>query len=93
MRTSARNSFAGTVKDMVKGPVSTEVTISVAPNVDIVALISTRSAEGSGSRSATRARPHQGEQRHRRRRLMARASTRGRPVARSSRRGSAATST
>jgi len=48
MKTSARNAFAGTVKDMVKGPVSTEVTISVAPNVEIVAVISTRSAEGLG---------------------------------------------
>ena len=48
MRTSARNNFSGTVKDIVKGPVSTEVTISVAPNVDIVATISTRSAESLG---------------------------------------------
>jgi molybdopterin-binding protein len=48
MRTSARNNFAGTVKDIVKGPVSTEVTISVAPNVDVVATISTRSADTLG---------------------------------------------
>ena len=48
MRTSARNAFSGTVKDMVKGPVSTEVTISVAPNIDIFSVISTRSAEGLG---------------------------------------------
>ena len=48
MKTSARNSFAGTVKDMVKGPVSTEVTISIAPNIDIVSIISTRSAESLG---------------------------------------------
>jgi molybdopterin-binding protein len=45
MKVSARNILSGTVKDMVKGPVSTEVTIAVAPGVEIVAVISTRSAE------------------------------------------------
>jgi molybdopterin-binding protein len=48
MKVSARNVFSGKVKDMVKGPVSTEVTIAVAPGVDIVAVISTRSAETLG---------------------------------------------
>lgn len=48
MKTSARNHFFGTVKEIVKGPVSAEVTITVAPGVDIVATISTRSAEGLG---------------------------------------------
>jgi molybdate transport system regulatory protein len=48
MRTSARNSFVGSVKDLVKGPVSAEVTITVAPGVDIVATISTRSADALG---------------------------------------------
>jgi molybdate transport system regulatory protein len=48
MRTSARNNFAGFVKDIAKGPVSTEVMISVAPNVDVVATISTRSADTLG---------------------------------------------
>jgi molybdopterin-binding protein len=33
---------------MVKGPVSTEVTVSVAPGVDVVAVISTGSAESLG---------------------------------------------
>jgi molybdopterin-binding protein len=45
MKTSARNHYRGTVKDMVKGPVTTEVTITVGANVDVVATISTRSAE------------------------------------------------
>jgi molybdopterin-binding protein len=36
------------VKDLVKGPVSAEVTITVAPGVDIVSTISTRSADGLG---------------------------------------------
>ena len=45
MKTSARNNFSGIVKDLVKGTVSAEVTITVAPGVDIVATITTRSAE------------------------------------------------
>jgi len=45
MRTSARNHFSGKVKDLVKGPVTTEVTIAIA---DVVATISTRSAEALG---------------------------------------------
>ena len=48
MKTSARNQFSGTVKDMVKGAVATEVTVTVAPGVDVVATISTRSAESLG---------------------------------------------
>ena len=48
MKTSARNSFVGTVKELVKGPVSAEVTITIAPGVDIVSTISTRSAEALG---------------------------------------------
>ena len=45
MKVSTRNVLSGTVTDMVKGPVSTEVTITVAPGVEIVAVISTRSAD------------------------------------------------
>ena len=45
MKTSARNEYAGTVKELVKGPVSTEVTITIASGVDVVATISTRSAD------------------------------------------------
>jgi molybdopterin-binding protein len=48
MRTSARNHFNGTVKDLVKGPVSTELTITIASGIDVVATISTRSAEMLG---------------------------------------------
>ena len=48
MKISARNQFAGTVKSMVKGPVSTEVTVSVAQGIDVVAVISTGSAEKLG---------------------------------------------
>jgi molybdate transport system regulatory protein len=48
MRTSARNQFAGIIKEMTKGPVSTEVTLEVAPGINVVAVISTRSAEMLG---------------------------------------------
>jgi molybdopterin-binding protein len=48
MKTSARNQFPGTVKALTKGPVSTEVTIEVAPGMSIVATISTVSAESLG---------------------------------------------
>jgi molybdopterin-binding protein len=45
MKIGARNHFSGTVKNIVKGPVSTEVTMSIAPGIDMVALISTASAD------------------------------------------------
>jgi molybdopterin-binding protein len=48
MKISARNQFSGTVKDMMKGAVATEVTITISPGVDVVATISTRSAESLG---------------------------------------------
>jgi molybdopterin-binding protein len=48
MRTSARNQFSGIVKDLTKGPVSTEVVIEIAPGINMVAVISTRSAEALG---------------------------------------------
>jgi molybdate transport system regulatory protein len=48
MRTSARNQFAGLVKELTKGPISTEVVLEVARGIDVVAVISTRSAEALG---------------------------------------------
>jgi molybdopterin-binding protein len=48
MKISARNQFAGTVKNIVNGPVSTEVTVTVAPGIDIVAVISSASAQTLG---------------------------------------------
>ncbi len=44
MKVSARNHFSGSVKDVVKGPVSTEVKVSIAPGIDVVAIISTTAA-------------------------------------------------
>ena len=55
MKTSARNQFKGTVRELIKGPVSAEVTISVAPGVESRRDRSARALlMGSGSRSASR---------------------------------------
>jgi molybdopterin-binding protein len=45
MKISARNSVPGKVTHIKLGPVSAEVTINIAPGIDIVAVISTASAE------------------------------------------------
>ena len=45
MELSTRNAFAGTIKGIKRGPVSTEVTIEVAEGVDIVSVITTNSAK------------------------------------------------
>jgi molybdopterin-binding protein len=45
MRISARNQIPGTVKTIKKGPVSTEVVITVAGGNEIVSSITTQSAE------------------------------------------------
>ncbi|HXN10233.1 MAG TPA: molybdopterin-binding protein [Steroidobacteraceae bacterium] len=44
MKISARNSFAGHITRIVRGPVSTEVTIQVAPGIEIVSVITSHSA-------------------------------------------------
>ena len=38
MNVSARNVYAGTVKSVARGPVSAEVTVTIAPGVDVVPL-------------------------------------------------------
>jgi molybdopterin-binding protein len=45
MNISARNIFTGMIRRIVRGPVSTEVTIRIAPGVDIVSVITTHSAK------------------------------------------------
>ena len=45
MKISARNQIPGTVKMIKKGPVSTEVVISIAGGNEIVSSITTTSAE------------------------------------------------
>jgi len=45
MEVSSRNQLKGTVKMIKKGPVNTEVTVSVPGGAEIVAVITTYSAE------------------------------------------------
>lgn len=45
MKISARNVLPGTVVALTKGPVSTEVTLEIAPGLTIVSTITTHSAE------------------------------------------------
>jgi molybdopterin-binding protein len=45
MKISARNQIAGTVKAIKKGPVSTEVIITITGGNEIVSSITTHSAE------------------------------------------------
>ena len=44
MKISARNAFKGRITAISAGPVSTEVTIRVAPKVEVVSVITTSSA-------------------------------------------------
>ena len=48
MQFSTRNQFKGTIKELKKGPVSTEVIIEVKEPTTIVASITTGSAESMG---------------------------------------------
>jgi molybdopterin-binding protein len=45
MKISARNTFKGTISDISQGPVSTEVTIEIAPTLEMVSVITTTSAK------------------------------------------------
>ena len=45
MKISARNQIPGTVKSIKKGPVSTEVVITIAGGNEVVSSITTHSAE------------------------------------------------
>ncbi len=45
MQVSARNALKGKVKEVVHGSVNTEVTLEVAPGVEVVAIITKSSAE------------------------------------------------
>ncbi|AUB39565.1 Molybdopterin-binding protein [Nostoc flagelliforme CCNUN1] len=48
MEISARNSLTGTVKKVVPGTVNTEITLEVAPGVELVSIITKSSAEKLG---------------------------------------------
>jgi len=45
MKISARNVLPGTIVSIVRGPVTTEVTLEIAPGVQIVSTITSTSAE------------------------------------------------
>jgi len=45
MQISARNALKGTVKAIAVGAVNTEVTLEIAPGIEIVAVITKASAE------------------------------------------------
>ena len=45
MKISARNTIKGTVRNIILGPISAEVLLRVAPGIDIVAVITTSSAQ------------------------------------------------
>ncbi len=48
MKVSARNALKGKVKALVIGAVNAEVTVEVAPGVEVVAVITKSSAENLG---------------------------------------------
>ena len=48
MRVSARNILRGTVKRVVKGAVNTEITLEIAPSIELVSIITRASAEELG---------------------------------------------
>ncbi|MEQ8540580.1 MAG: molybdopterin-binding protein [Coleofasciculus sp. D1-CHI-01] len=48
MEISARNTFKGIVKKVVPGSVNSEVTLEVAPGVEMTAIITKSSAERLG---------------------------------------------
>lgn len=48
MKVSARNLLPGTVKKVVKGPVNSEITVEVAPGVEVVSVITVSSVERLG---------------------------------------------
>lgn len=54
MKISARNQIPGTVKSIKKGPVSTEVVITIAGGNEIVSSITTHSAESLKIREGSR---------------------------------------
>jgi molybdopterin-binding protein len=48
MKISARNALKGTIKKVTPGSVNTEVTIEIAPGVEVVSIITKTSADQMG---------------------------------------------
>ncbi len=55
MKISARNVLPGKVVSIVRGPVSTEVTLEISPGVRITSTITSNSAEALGLKEGARA--------------------------------------
>lgn len=55
MKVSARNALKGTVKKIVTGAVNDEVTLEVAPGVEMVAIITKSSVESLGLKEGSEA--------------------------------------
>jgi molybdopterin-binding protein len=55
MKISARNSFKGKITAITIGPVSTEVTIQIAPKLELVSVITSNSAKKLGLKVGTAA--------------------------------------
>ncbi|MBW4512413.1 MAG: molybdopterin-binding protein [Scytonematopsis contorta HA4267-MV1] len=45
MKVSARNTISGTVKQIIPGAINTEVTVEVAPGIEMTGIITKTSAE------------------------------------------------
>lgn len=45
MKISSRNSFKGTIKKILIGAVNAEITIEIAPDIEVVSVITKSSAE------------------------------------------------
>lgn len=48
MKISARNTLKGTIKSLSMGAVNTEVTLEIAPGIEIVSIITKASVENLG---------------------------------------------
>ncbi len=55
MKISTRNVLAGTVVSITRGPVTTEVTLEIAPGVQITSTITSHSAEALKLQEGTKA--------------------------------------
>jgi len=55
MKLSARNVLAATVKTVTPGAVDTEVTVELAPGIEVVSIITKKSAEKLGLRPGAKA--------------------------------------
>ena len=55
MKISARNVLPGKITALVRGPVTTEVTIEIAPGVEITSTITSTSAQSLGLKEGGKA--------------------------------------